>query len=56
MYMRSNLNTLQQHISALCMLLALMFVPSTLSANSDSCQAKESMGGGAARRDSNQKQ
>lgn len=27
MYMRSNLNTLQQHISALCMLLALMFVP-----------------------------
>ena len=45
MYMRSNLNTLQQHISALCMLLALMFVPSTLSANSDNCQAKESMGG-----------
>lgn len=27
MYMRSNLNTLQQHISALCMFLALMFVP-----------------------------
>lgn len=27
MYMRPNLNTLQQHISALCMLLALMFVP-----------------------------
>lgn len=45
MYMRSNLNTLQQHISALCMLLALMFVPSTLSANSDNSQAEESMGG-----------
>ena len=27
MYMRPNLNTLQQHISALCMFLALMFVP-----------------------------
>ena len=27
MYMRPNLSTLQQHISALCMLLALMFVP-----------------------------
>ena len=41
MYMRPNLNTLQQHISALCMLLALMFVPSTLSANSDNVQAEE---------------
>lgn len=41
MYMRSNLNTLQQHISALCMLLALMFVPSTLSANSDNVQADD---------------
>lgn len=41
MYMRSNLNTLQQHISALCMLLALMFVPSTLSANSDNVQAED---------------
>ena len=39
--MRPNLNTLQQHISALCMLLALMFVPSTLSANSDNVQAEE---------------
>ena len=41
MYMRPNLNTLQQHISALCMLLALMFVPSTLSANSDNGQATD---------------
>lgn len=41
MYMRSNLNTLQQHISALCMFLALMFVPSTLSANSDNGQATD---------------
>ncbi|WP_223928386.1 hypothetical protein [Prevotella lacticifex] len=39
--MRSNLNTLQQHISALCMFLALMFVPSTLSANSDNSQATD---------------
>ena len=40
MNMRPNLSTLQQHISALCMFLALMFVPSTLSANSDNVQAE----------------